>query len=100
MATGHTYYQPSEAEQQFLAAGLVTLESLDPDYAEYVAKEPTSEPCDYAGWVNLKLAWDALNAQYEAEFGAEFPVYVPEAVAQRARQLLRDMDYYETLLGY
>lgn len=106
--SAHKYYTPTESEQQMIVAGMVTIESLDEDYQEYVTKAPyvaDGEVCAYEQWQRMKRSWDELNQEYEATIdpyytGSKHDQELPYELKQRQNYLLREMSFYEVALGY
>jgi hypothetical protein len=100
---GHTYFQPNDYDQMLIAAGWVTVESLDDDYQDYRRKEG-SDALDYSTWLSVKRDWDEANAAYLREFEPDGrPLLDSElTLAQRWRmkELLDRMSWCEQLLGY
>ena len=103
MANPHTYYQPTEEEQQLIVAGWITAESLDKDYQEYLKKADWESLMTYEQWLTCKREWDALDAQYEAEIAPfdhqNAPPLTP-AKEKRQCDLLNQMNWLEIALGY
>lgn len=83
-----------------VAAGWVTIESIDPDYQEHCK---LLDPMDYQQWTSCKREWDELNDTYNRDFA---PLMTPDSpllsVEQErdATQLLKQMSHLEWILGY
>lgn len=102
MSKTHTYYEPTEYEQMLIAAGWVTIESLDTEYQEHATSN--NDACSYSSWKSLRLRYDELNEQYEKDVE---PYYIsgnckpiPYEVEQHGKRLLRAMTDIEIALGY
>lgn len=97
----HKYYEPTEYEQMLIAAGWVSVETLDEDYLSYIRSNGSD--MDYSVWVSMKKQWDDLDSQYRAEIN---PLYERDGYTlssleeKRAQALIRDMSYLEVMLGY
>jgi hypothetical protein len=107
----HTNYTPNEYEQMLIAAGWITAESLDSEYQKYLASTvdlqrrfDEFEPMDYSAWKSMHEQWNQLDAAYKTEvqphYDRHYDGNIPWQVRDREKQLLRDMDWIETNLGY
>lgn len=96
-------YQPTEYEQMLIAAGWVTVESLDDDYLEYIASVGAYEAASYSTWQSMRNQLAELNAEYET---AIEPLYHKDDYRlsyfeqERGKQLLDSMSDLEVMLGY
>lgn len=107
--SAHDYYQPSEYEQQMIAAGFIAEGDTDPDYQEYLRRGADDEfTMTYSSWVNQKRRWDSLDAEYQAEIapvyrncpmGEDMTPFTAE-FNRREEYLLREMSYCEQALRY
>lgn len=107
----HANYVPNEYEQMLIAAGWVTTESLDGEYQKYLSsvkdlqrRFDEYEPLSYSGWLSTREQWSLLDAEYQAEvqphYDAKPDGNIPWNVREREKQLLSQMDWLETCLGY
>jgi len=107
----HTKYTPNEYEQMLIAASWITADSLDSEYQEYLASTvdlqrrfDEFEPMTYAAWESMREQWNQLDAAYKTEVQPHYDSHpdgnIPWQVRDREKQLLRDMDWIETSLGY
>ena len=79
-------------------------DSLADDFQDYCRKLG-ADAVSYAEWLGMKREWAHLSAAYDREIEPFYIALKPgfdldEKVKRRQHQLLRDMDYLETLLGY
>lgn len=111
MGTPHTDYKPTEYEQMLIAANWITIESLDAEYQNYLASTTDLvrrfdeyEPLSYSGWQSFRENWNQLNTAYETEVQPHYDSHpngnISWQIRDREKQLLRDMDWIETCLGY
>ncbi len=107
----HTTYTPNEYEQMLIAANWITAESLDSEYQEYLQKVKylqrqfdDFEPLTYDGWKSTKEQWNRLNTEYQTEVQPHYDTHpdgnIGYKVRERESDLLRQMDWIETCLGY
>lgn len=111
MSSKHTNYQPTEYEQMLIAAKWVTADSLDPEYQNYLSSTvdlqrrfDEYEPMSYDGWKSMRENWNRLDSAYKTEIQPHYDGHpdgnISWQVREREKQLLRDMDWIETCLGY
>lgn len=107
----HVNFVPNEYEQMLIAAGWVTAESLDTEYQEYLRSTvwlqrqfDEFEPATYAGWKSMREQWNCLDEAYKADvqpyYDSKPDGNIPWNVRERESNLLREMDWLETCLGY
>jgi len=98
----HKYYQPTEHEQQMVAAGWITQEDADPDYQVYLKNAPYDSEGSYQEWITMKREWDVLNTQYLTEIQPliDNGDNLSASQSRRETELLREMSNLEILLGY
>lgn len=107
----HENYVPTEYEQLLIAANWITVESLDCEYLEYLASVADLqrhfdeyEPLSYDCWKSKRTDWNGLDAAYQREIQPHYDSHpdgnIPYEVREREKQLLRDMDWIESCLGY
>lgn len=99
----HTSYQPTDYEAQMVAAKLMALADLDPEYQDYLKSDGPKwpdGPMDYDAWLSERERWNALNARYETEVEPHWPDAMTDALYVLQDHLIREMTQIETALGY
>jgi hypothetical protein len=94
-------YDPTEYEKQLIAAGWITIEEADPDYAEYRRHSVYHDyALDYRAWKNAQSELNRLGEEFDKRFPptAPNPPYGREFDEMNA--LLNQMSVYEEQLGY
>lgn len=99
----HTYYEPTEYEQMYIAAGWMSLGDLDPEYLAYKRNE--GHAMDYEDWTSTRREYDELNTAYKNEIETLYKEHgydysLPYELEIRQNELLKDMSRLEVWLGY
>lgn len=102
MATAHVNYEPTEYEQMLIAAGWVTIESLDTEYLEY--SSGNNDAASYSTWQYLRRQLDELNAEYERDIQPLYDATPSGNIGyferKQEERLLASMSSIEVALGY
>jgi hypothetical protein len=106
MGKAHVNYEPTEYEQMLIAAGWVDIESVDPEYGEYIKSmkgQSELSVMSHAGWQVTRKMWDEANDQYEKEIQPLYYIQdtnLTNAQQNRERTLMGELMWLEYLLGY
>ena len=100
----HTYFQPNEYEQMFIAAGTIQQSELDDEFQEYLRETKGDEfQMDYSDWNSSRRKLDELNQVYSKEIEPIYragirPLTSSELLSEN--ELLNQMSILESALGY